>query len=147
MERLINGAWEDCALEDLAAGDWYRDGSREQRYTAPNPAPITIVITGVTGDTLHNAAFTKITCDELTNITVTGTLAIPDRLFALPLRRDDGRLFLFPAQVTNGAFSVVVNLPTTGQFTYSDKECNVDLPYQMFTVDTLQIDSLRKIGV
>jgi len=105
--------------------------------------PIPIVINDIQGALLHNSDFTKITCYELTNLTISGTLEIPDRTFAVPIRRDDGRLFLFPANVVNGEFSTVINIPTTGQFIYSDVECNIDLPEGTFTVDTLKIDCLR----
>lgn len=108
-------------------------------------APISILITGITGDVLHSSDFTKSTMYEGTNITITGSLAIPDQNFALPIRRNDGRLFIFLAQVVDGAFSVVLNFPTCGSFVYSDEECNIDLPYAVFTVDTMKFDVLRKI--
>jgi hypothetical protein len=149
MQKLINDEWIDCVEADLIAGDIYRisvgGGWQQQSYTEPNPDPIEIVITSITGALSVNENKTKVTCNELTNVTITGTLAIPDQLFSLPIRRDDGRLFLFPAQVTAGAFNVVVNFPTTGQFKYSDNECNVDLPYKMFTVNTVNLDVLRVV--
>jgi len=106
-----------------------------------------IKIMSITNDIKHNGALTRVTCNELTNVIISGTLDYPDTLFAMPIRRDDGRLFLFPAQITNGAFSVVINLPTSGQFVYSDEECNIDLPTPLFTVKTLRIDCLRKIDI
>lgn len=112
---------------------------------APNPEPIEIIITSITGALIVNGDNTKVTCNELTNVTISGSLAIPDQLFSLPIRRDDGRVFLFAAQVTNGAFTVVINFPATGQFTYSDNECNIDLPYEAFTVNTIKLDVLRVI--
>jgi len=150
MQKSINGVWTDCVEADLIAGDIYRipvgdGGWQQQTYVTPNPDPIEIVITDITGALIVNDDNTKVTCNELTNVTITGTLAIPDQLFSLPIRRDDGRLFLFAAQVTAGAFSVVINFPTTGQFKYSDNECNVDLPYNVFTVNTVKLDVLRVI--
>jgi len=97
----------------------------------------------MSGTTKQSTDFTKATCKELTNITVTGTLAISDQTFSLPIRRDDGRLFLFEAAVVSGEFSVVINFPTSGQFTYSDEEANIDLPFKMFTVSTMKFDVLR----
>lgn len=149
MYQKFDGAdWVACNVEDLNNGDHYRmeipGGVHESVWYEETLTPI--VLTGVSGDIVHNSQFTKVTCNENTDVTITGTLAIPDRAFAVPLRRDDGRLFLFPAQVTNGAFTVVINLPTTGQFTYSDNECNVDLPEKTFTVNTVRIDSLRNTG-
>jgi len=102
-----------------------------------------IYITSMSGTTKQSTDFTKATCKELTNITVTGTLAISDQTFSLPIRRDDGRLFLFEAAVVSGEFSVVINFPTSGQFTYSDEEANIDLPFKMFTVSTMKFDVLR----
>jgi len=150
MQKLTGGIWVDCTEEDLIAGDIYRisvggDGWQQQVYVEPNPDPIEIIITSIAGALIVNGENTKVTCNELTNITIAGTLAIPDQLFNLPIRRDDGRLFLFAAQVTAGAFSVVINFPTTGQFKYSDNECNVDLPYNVFTVNTINLDVLRVI--
>lgn len=110
-----------------------------------NPDPVEITIESITNIIQVNTDNTWVTCLELQNVIITGTLVIPDRMFSVPVRRDDGRLFLFPAEVTNGQFQVTINLPTTGQFVYSDEECNVDLPYKMFTVKKLKIDCLRQI--
>jgi hypothetical protein len=117
---------------------------REQRALTPTLIPITI--TSVDDVKYVNEDNTMVLCDEITDMTVNGTLPIPDRQFSVPLRRDDGRLFFFPAEVIGGVFSVVINLPTTGQFTYSDVECNHDLPHKAFTVKTLKIVCLRAKG-
>jgi len=103
-----------------------------------------IRIINVDGDTLHNSSFTKITCEELTNMKVVGSVDIEDRTFAMPLRRDDGRLFLFPVNVVNGQFTVTLNFPTTGQFVYTNSKANHDLPEPLFEVASIKIDVLRK---
>jgi hypothetical protein len=106
--------------------------------------PIQINITSVLSATMVNSDFTHITCNELENITVKGTLNIPDRTFSMPIRRDDGRLILFPVNVVNGVFEAVLNFPTSGQYCYSDVEANIDLPPNTFTVAKIKLDVLRK---
>lgn len=108
------------------------------------PTPIEIYIDSIENTILINEDNTKAAAFEQTDLLVKGSVAIEDRYFNLPVRRDDGRLFLFLAQVVNGEFSVIVNFPTVGQFTYSNDECNIDLPYPVFTVKTMKFDILRK---
>ena len=146
----VDGAWVD---DTPSIGEWYRqevavDAWQEQRFMGDEPVipeAIEIVISGMTGDVQHTGDFTIATMYEETNITITGTLAIPNQDFALPIRRNDGRLFKFLASVVDGAFSVVINFPTCGAFVYSNDECNIDLPYAIFTVNTMRFDVLRKI--
>ena len=150
MQKLINGLWLDCTEDDLSVGELYRvpvgeGGWQQQKYVAPNPASIQIIVTGITGDVSHSTDFTRSIMYENTNVVIAGTLAIPDQTFSLPVRRNDGRLFIFLAQVVSGAFSVTVNFATCGAFVYSDDECNIDLPYKMFTVNEMKIDVLRVI--
>ena len=110
-------------------------------YVMPTPAEI--VITGITGDVRHSSDFTRITCNELSNVIVTGTVNIPDKSFAMPLRRDDGRLILFPVSVVSGEFTATLNFPVSGQFVYDDELTNLDLPTKVFTVNTIKVDVLR----
>jgi len=106
---------------------------------------IEIEITGVTGSLMHSSDFTKITCIELSNLTVSGKLPVPDREFAMPIRRSDGKLTLFGVSVVNGAFEAVLNFPTSGQYRYTDEEANIDLPEGTFTIAPVKIDVLRKV--
>lgn len=108
------------------------------------PAPLEITLTSVTGDVQHSSDFTHITCLELTNIVITGTVAVPDRTFSMPIRRDDGRLILFNVPVVNGEFEAVLNFPTSGQYSYSDVEANIDLPANTFSVAPIKLDVLRQ---
>lgn len=151
MQKLVNGNWEDVTEENLVVGDIYRisvgGGWEQKTYSTPNPDQIQIVITGITGDVMHSSDFSKATIYEETNVTITGTLAIPNQSFAVPIRRNDGRLFVFLAEVIDGAFSFVLNFPTCGAFIYSNSECNKDLPYNMFTVNPIKFDVLRKITI
>ena len=112
---------------------------------AATVAPIPIIVTGMVNYVKHSPDFTKATIFENSTITVNGTLAIPDQAFAVPIRRNDGRLFYFLANVVAGEFSVPINFPTTGSFTYSDDEANIDLPPGTFTVNTMTFDVLRVI--
>jgi hypothetical protein len=110
----------------------------------PKPEPITIVLTGIAGALMHSSDFNRITCYELSNLTISGTLAIPDRTFAMPIRRDDGRLVLFPVNVVDGKFEAVLNFPTSGQYSYTNAEANIDLTPGTFSVQPIKIDVLRK---
>lgn len=107
--------------------------------------PIPITINSVEGALAVNETNTKATAYELTNLIIKGSAPVPDRYFNLPIRRDDGRLFLFLAEVIDGEFTVPINFPTVGQFTYSNEECNIDLPTNVFRVRTMKFDIVRKI--
>ncbi len=135
---------------ELINGDRYKTilslGAVIEGYwnTPSEISAITILVKSVTGDVQHSSDFTHITCNELTNITITGTVAVPDRTFSMPIRRDDGRLILFPVTVVNGAFEAVLNFPTSGQYSYSDVEANIDLPANTFSVAPIKLDVLRQ---
>lgn len=106
--------------------------------------PIQISINSIEGALFVDETNTKATAYELTDLTIKGSIAIEDRYFNLPIRRDDGRLFLFLVQVVNGEFTATINFPTVGIFTYSNNECNLDLPPNTFTVETMKFEILRK---
>ena len=106
-----------------------------------------IIITAVTDAIKTNSAFTHITCYELENLSVSGSVDIQDQSFSMPLMRNDGtkRLVLFPVQVVNGKFKAFLNFPTSGQYIYTDAQANHDLFAPMFIVDPIKIDVLRKV--
>lgn len=112
--------------------------------TIMNSSPIEIIVESIEG-ALFEDGVGLTTAYENTNITIKGKLAVEDRQFSVPIRRDDGRLFLFLAEVINGEFTMLVNFPTVGKFTYSNNECNIDLPTNVFRVKTMKFDVLRKI--
>jgi hypothetical protein len=149
MQKLTNGVWVHCVESDLVDGDIYRisvGGTGWQQQAYSEPIILTpIIITGITGAESKNTALTHVTCYELTTITVTGTLAIPDRVFAMPVRREDGRTIMFLAEVISGSFTVQLNFSTSGVWSYSDTEANKDLPEPLFTVDKMKFDVLRKV--
>ena len=157
MQKLINGVFEDFNGE-LVDGDVYRipvggklvngvltGNGWEQKTFITEAAAIPITITGITGALQVDSGFTRATALENTNVTIAGTLAIPDQSFNVPIRRNDGRLFIFGADVVSGAFTIVLNFPTCGAFVYSDSECNKDLPPNTFTIQTINFDIQRKI--
>lgn len=153
MLGLINEAPDQAVgVVEHKGSDWYKvltddaDAIHEYNVYKGNVAPPTyhIDITSIVGAVQVDSELSQVICYELTDLTISGSLAIPDRMFSLPLRRDDGRVFLFPAQVTDGEFVVNINIPTTGQFVYTEDEANLDLPEKVFTVNTLKIDCLRK---
>lgn len=106
--------------------------------------PILITITGVANAVKHSSDFLRITAYELENITVEGRVDVPDQTFSMPVRRDDGRLILFPVSVVDGAFSATLNFPTSGQYRYTNEEANIDLPSGTFETQPIKIDVLRK---
>lgn len=114
-------------------------------YKAKAHDPIKITISRVAGALLYSSDLTKITCNELTNLTISGTVAVPDRTFAMPIRRADGKITLFGVNVVNGKFEAVLNFPTSGQYRYTDEEANIDLPEGTFTITPVKIDVLRKV--
>jgi len=144
----------EASLKPIEVGTSYREerwindelvSTLETIVPALAIEPINIVVSGVSGSLMHASNFSKITCLEMDNLLVSGTLNIPDRTFAMPLRRDDGRLILFPVNVFNGAFEAVLNFPTSGQYRYTDEEANIDLPEGTFTIAPIKIDVLRKV--
>ncbi|MGI9835665.1 hypothetical protein ACJPQX_20700 [Vibrio vulnificus] len=146
IEVLDNGEWVE---RPPVHGDRVRQivsaaHSVEFIWNGDKKELIPIVVTSVDGAILHSSDFSKITCHENINLIVRGSLAIPDRRFAIPLLRDDGRLILFEVQVLNGEFEATLNFPTSGQYVYSDVQANHDLPEPLFTVNPIKIDVLRK---
>ena len=148
QQILVSGEWVEGVP---VIGEWYKqevalDVWQEQRCVeiiAPTPL-IPIIITGITGSLYHAADFSKAACNQLASITVTGTVAIPDRFFAMPVKTaGSGEIVFFGAQVTDGVFSVVINFEKSGQYKYTDDEANLDLPAKTFTVLPMTFDVLR----
>lgn len=106
---------------------------------------INIKVTSVTNALMHKSDFSIITCYESETFEVSGTLDVPDRLFTLPIKRDDGRLILFPVKIINKEFKALLNFPTSGKYDYTEEEANMDFPTKIFTVQPFRIDVLRKV--
>jgi hypothetical protein len=109
-------------------------------------SPINIEVLSVESALIVNSSMTHITCNELTDIVITGAVDVPDRMFALPVKRSDEKLTLFAVNVIDGQFSAVLNFPTSGQYRYTNEECNIDLPPNTFSVNPIKFDVLRKTG-
>lgn len=117
-------------------------------YEAAQARPLYgITVASMSGLIAHNADFTRATCAELTDVMVMGNAGVPSQSFSMPVRRDDGRLFLFPVTTgENGDFVARLNFPTTGQFSYGAAEANIDLPYTMFNLSTYRFDVVRNVS-
>lgn len=112
---------------------------------ALNNPLIDIVITSITDATRYSDDFTEIVCAENSNITVTGTVAIPDRAFAMAMQRDNGELTIFDVEIVNGAFSVVLNFPSSGQYVFNNALANRDLPNAVFNINPITVDVVRAL--
>ncbi|AHK11575.1 hypothetical protein S140_168 [Shewanella sp. phage 1/40] len=117
----------------------------QEHHDISKPA-LQITITDVAGSLQSSSDHTHITCFELQDIVISGSVAVPDRMFAMPVKRSDGKLTLFPVYVSGGVFNAVLNFPTSGQYTYTDAEANTDLPPNTFSITPIKIDVLRKTG-
>lgn len=147
IKILVDGEWIEGTP---IAGQEYRKydsgGGFIQSFWVDPPPTFDVTVSDMAGLLSHSADFTRATCSELTNIVVTGNAGIPSRSFAMPVRRDDGRLFLFAVTTDeNGDFAATLNFPTSGQFTYGPAEANIDLPYPMFNVATYRFDVVRNV--
>lgn len=148
MQKLIDGVWVDCTEGDLIYGDIYRisvGGGWQQQEYKEEESFIDIKITSVTGAIYHSPDFSKTACYQLTDMVVSGTVDIADRFFAMPVKNvATGEIVFFGAQVTDKAFSVVINFEKSSQYQYTNDEANLDLPSQEYNVLPMKFDVLRK---
>ena len=106
--------------------------------------PVEITITAVTGDVRHKSDYSLITVNAGDIITVSGTVATPDRVFSLPLKWR-GDWLLFSASVVDGTFEARLRFPESG-VAILDNDCvNKDLPVMMFSTRTVQVDVVTVI--
>ena len=76
-------------------------------------------------------------------VTVSGVLAIPDRVFNMPVKwKGDWRLF--QATVVSGRFTVQVWFTESGVAVYDDECANKDLQEPVFSTPRVQFDVLAK---
>ena len=104
-----------------------------------------IAITEITGDLFHSDDFSKATVYTGDVVVITGTLDVPDTMFAMPISKNGDIDEMFPASVVDGIFTVSVVFDFAGQYLYADAEANLDLPDPMFKVNSIKIDVMRKI--
>ncbi len=141
----VNGIWvEGEPIEgemyqlEVVAGVW-----QESRYFAPVPEPllIDIVVTSIDGVIQTTEDFTTTIVEQVSQFTVNGTLAIPDRIFTLPIKNTStGELLFFTASVVDGAFSVNITLNKNSQYCYTNAEANLDLEPAMFNVAPMKFN-------
>ena len=124
-----------------------------------NETAAKIIVTKVSEALSHSNDLTKITCYELTNLVVHGTVEIPEIMqsrvvdgqitISMPIRRNDGKITPFGVSVLNGEFEAVLNFPTAGQYSYTDVEANIDLPAELLLLRQLKlmccVRSLRSV--
>lgn len=135
---------DELALIENLQKEIDEDNNVKPKPVEPEQQLKEIRITEVTNALKNNSTFTHITCYELINLLVKGTVDIPDQTFSMPLKRDDGRLILFPVEVSSGEFQAVLNFPTSGRYIYTDEQANHDLPESVFSIESIKIDVLRK---
>ena len=131
----VNGEWYQL---EVATGAW-----QESRYFEPEPEAllIDIVVTSIDGviQTADDFATTIVT--QGSQFTVNGTLAIPDRIFTLPIKNTStGELLFFTASVVDGEFSVNITLNKNSQYQYTNTECNLDLEPAQFNVAPMKFN-------
>ncbi len=142
---------------DPIQGDWVRetrvgkgtggkDAILEYMYHDPiiSTPELPITITSIVGSTQHRSDFSLTTCLENTNVTISGTLDIPDNIFTLPVRRNDGRLFLFAVKIVNGKFDAIINFPTSGEFTCTSEEIN-EYSQGLYSINNMKFYVIRNI--
>ena len=148
---LKDGVWVDGAPVDgewyqleVAAGVW-----EESRYSEPVPEPllIDIVVTSIDGAIQATEDFATTILEQGSQFTVNGTLAIPDRIFTLPIKNTStGELLFFTAKVVDGAFSVNIILNKNSQYCYTNAEANLDLKQAMFNVAPMKFNVVQTEG-
>ena len=111
-------------------------------YSAPvEPLLINIVVTSIDGAIQTTEDFTTTIVEQGNQFTVNGTLAIPDRIFTLPIKNTStGELLFFTAKVVDGAFSVNITLSKNSQYCYTNTEANLDLEPAQFNIAPMKFN-------
>lgn len=105
----------------------------EQRKRVP------VVISSITPALREDAENHHYVVRQNTDITISGTLNVPNDEFVIPLRRDDGRLFFAVGAVADGAITITIQFPTSGQFVLNTELLNSNLPAPVFTIQPLTV--------
>jgi len=141
---LVNGVWVEGTP---AEGEWYQlevaeDVWQESRYTkSVEPLLIDIVVTSIDGVIQTTEDFSTTIVEQGSQFTVNGTLAIPDRIFTLPIKNTStGELLFFTAKVVDGAFSVNITLNKNSQYCYTNAQANLDLEPKQFNVSPMKFN-------
>lgn len=79
---------------------------------------------------------TTYTVVEGTDVTVTGTLQIPDQNFRVPFNRvDTNRIQLMTASVKDGIFTLNLNFKTSGKWVVNSELLNSELDQPVFQIE------------
>ena len=148
---LVSGVWvEGSPIEgEMYQREVYPNVWEELRYFAPVPESllIDIVVTSIDGVIQTSEDFSTTIVTQGEQFTVNGTLAIPDRIFTLPIKNTStGELLFFTAKVIDGAFSVNITLNKNSQYQYTNTECNLDLEPAMFNVSPMKFNVVQTEG-
>ena len=137
----VDGEWYQ---KEVATGVW-----QESRYSEPEPEVILIdiVVTSIDGVIQTSENFATTIVAQGVQFTVNGTIAIPDRIFTLPIKNTStNELLYFTAKVVDGQFSVNITLNKNSQYQYTNKECNLDLEPAMFNVAPMKFNVVQTEG-
>ena len=85
----------------------------------------------------------KITVNENTNVTVSGTLDIDDDTLYIPFRRDDGRTLDFALTVKNKQYNMVLNFPSMGRYLLDDQLLGQEYTDPMYHVKPMLVRVMR----
>lgn len=132
MQKLINGAWEDCTQEELVSGDIYRipvgnGGWQKQTYTETIEKPV-IPLAGVVvvGSKPVGSIYWA---QEGVTLTITGTCALPDGELIVMAEQvidavnviSDSR---FKASFLDGKLSITARFDRSGNYMITQERIN-----------------------
>lgn len=84
--------------------------------------------------------------DECCIVRVKSLIDVPDRNFTIIMRRDDGRLILFPVEVKDGTCDFELDFPTSGIYTFDTALANHVYPEKPFVVKKIVVEVRRVTG-
>lgn len=103
---------------------------------------IPVSINSAIGALAQKTDLSLVTVEEGTALTLTGTVAIPNNTFSLPVKWK-GDYLLFRVPVVDGTFSVTLDFPTSGVGILDDECVNMGWPEPMFTVSPIRFEVVR----
>lgn len=138
-----------------STGDFYIDGVFKRRYDvlpspAPEPTPPAppkkkVVITGVAPVVFANDEFTEVMVDEITALTVTGTIEdTKDGVIVVQVGWK-GDSSLFRGIVSKGKLTIQMYFPDSGTATLNSWGINYGKQDQPYEMTECRFDVLRKI--
>jgi hypothetical protein len=111
------------------------DGFTVPAVVAPTLIPIVFSGTVTGALTGFDDGPNQFTVNENTDLTATGTLAIPKSTFRVPFKRiDTGRIQLMVATVIDGSFTLSMNFKTGGEWVVNEDLVNLNMPTPTFSI-------------